>query len=65
MTRSTVADEPGHHRNRDQFHVSEPQAQSGVELGHHLLAHYRAWDLAVLQPGDRRLVPQGRGLGCR
>jgi transposase InsO family protein len=37
----------------------------GVELGHHLPAHHRAWRLVVLLSGDRRLVPQGGGLGLR
>ena len=41
------------------------RSESGVELGHHLLAHHRAWDLAVPLAGDRRLEPQGGGLGCR
>jgi len=39
--------------------------QRGVELGHHLSPHHRARDLALPLPCDRRLDPQGRGLGCR
>ncbi len=35
-----------------------------MDLGDHLFAHHRAWDLEVALPGNQRLEPQGRGLGC-
>jgi hypothetical protein len=40
------------------------RSEPGLELGHHLSAHHRSWDLAVPLPGKRRQEPKGSDLGC-
>ncbi len=64
MARLTGEVVPGLIKSQGRYRVWGCRTEPGVELGHHQPADQRAWRLVVPLSGDRRLEPEGRGLGC-